>query len=556
MRHLLVACAALSAAAEHNPPTTATTPHADAKPHTPATTTNSRSPVLLLAKPSVAKAATAPPPHNEHSLALANAPPFVLTCAFFAALDALLLGYDIGVVSGILHFVQAEFSLSTHQTEIFASAINAAAIVGALSSGYLADKSGRKSALFLSSFVFTTGSFMMALAPTYPRLLFGRVLQGYGVGAGLLIAPMFISEIAPPAYRGSLVTLSEVSLSLGVLLAYMANFALATVPGQWRWMLALGAFPGILLTLRILFLPESPRWLVAHGQPEQAAAVLSRTLPAESKRERADVLRAITRRIAVEKAVGWLDFIRRRSTLVSLSVGLVVACLQHAVGIESIIYYSPIIFRKAGVSSTRLAILGTVAMGLVKLIFETYALLNIDKIGRRPLLLYGSAGLTLALLGIGVSLKAAVNSAGVVTPATYAVFGCMLAYMALHAISFGPVTWLLLSEILPSSIRGKAMGIVTTVNRGTSFVVAFTFLSLCERLQWSGSFYLYATVSAFAFFFYALFVPETTGLQLEYIGELFEHPRELVRHNMASLPYVGKRLVGTHSGGRVRRAKG
>ena len=211
---------------------------------------------------------------DKHSLSLKGASPMVKTCAFFASLDALLLGYDIGVVSGILVFIQDQFKLSLLETGNFAAALNAAAIVGALVSGYIADKFGRKPALFVSSLMFTTGSFLMAAANDYKSLLIGRYVQGYGVGAGLLISPMFISEIAPPAFRGSLVTLSEVSLSFGVLLAYVVNVALSGLPNQWRWMLALGAVPGVLLTLRILFLPESPRFLVAQGKEDEAKDVL------------------------------------------------------------------------------------------------------------------------------------------------------------------------------------------------------------------------------------------------------------------------------------------
>ena len=288
--------------------------------------------------------------------------PQVKTCAFFASLDALLLGYDIGVVSGILLFIQDRFSLSLLETGNFAAALNGAAIIGALVSGWVADRHGRKPALFISSLTFTAGSTWMAAANSYRALLLGRYLQGYGVGAGLLISPMFISEIAPPKFRGSLVTRSEVSLSLGVLLAYVANYCLSSLPNQWRWMLGLGAAPGVLLTLRILLLPESPRFLVSKGRTEEAKAVLRTVMSPQPESAVSKTLSTIQKRSSEERGSSW-RLLLQPATVFAVLVGCVLAAMQHAVGIESIIYHSPIIFEKAGIRSKRSAILGTVGMG-------------------------------------------------------------------------------------------------------------------------------------------------------------------------------------------------
>ena len=203
---------------------------------------------------------------------------------------------------------------------------------------------------------------------------------------------------------------------------------------------------------------------------------------------------------------------------------------------RSIIYYSTKIFQQAGFESKSAAIGGTVAMGLVKLLFETHSLLNLDHAGRRPLLLLGAVGLTASLLGLGLSmqLKLAGGVAGP-SPATAGICVSLAAYMAFHALSYGPITWLVLAEILPNKVRGKAMGIATMANRLTSFLVASSFLTMSERLQWSGSFYLYAAVAAASFVFYALFVPETSGLTLEQISPIFADPASLVRENAADL---------------------
>ena len=207
-----------------------------------------------------------------------SAPPFVLAVALLSSLDSMLLGYDIGCVSGIIPFVQEEFGLTNHQVETFAAAMNSFAVVGALVSGWIADKVGRKPALFMSSCTFAIGSVMMATASSYDMLVYSRYIQGFGVGAGMLVSPMFIAEVSPAKFRGALVSLGEVSLSLGILLAYCLNYLLSGVPNQWRWMIGLGALPDVLLALRQLFLPESPRFLLSKGQREKATRIQRRIM--------------------------------------------------------------------------------------------------------------------------------------------------------------------------------------------------------------------------------------------------------------------------------------
>ena len=298
--------------------------------------------------------------------------------------------------------------------------------------------------------------------------------------------------------------------------------------------------PGVLLTLRILFLPESPRFLITQGKTEEARQVLRRVMHPEPMRSVDATLAEIKARADEERGASW-SLLLKPATLVAVIVGAVLAALQHAVGIESIIYHSPILFEKAGIGSKRTAMMGTVGMGVIKLIFETYALLHVDRIGRRPLLLWGSAGLFTTLTVLGTALKAKVVS-GLpgVTTSTYVVYGAIAAYSALHAISFGPITWLVLAEIFPAKIKGKAMGIATTVNRCTSYIAALTFLTMCDMMQWGGTFYVYAGFAAFAFFFYALLVPETTGLPLEEITPLFAQPRVLIRTNLRRMGLAAK----------------
>jgi len=454
--------------------------------------------------------------------------------ALLSSLDSMLLGYDIGCVSGIIPFVQAEFGLTNHQVETFAAAMNSFAVVGALVSGWIADKVGRKPALFMSSCTFAVGSVMMALSNSYDMLVYSRYIQGFGVGAGMLVSPMFIAEVSPAKFRGALVSLGEVSLSLGILLAYCLNYFLSGVPNQWRWMIGLGALPDVLLALRQLFLPESPRFLLSKGKREKATQIQRRIMRPMSHADADAELAEIVKTMDEEDSGSWSEFLQP-ATACALAVGIVVAALQHAVGIESIIYYSTKIFHAAGFTSPSMAILGTVIMGLIKLAFESYSLLHVDHMGRRPLLLYGAAGLTtvLALTGASLSVKLASGTTGI-TMSSYAVVLGISAYMAFHALSYGPCTWLVLSEIFPNSVRGKAMGIATMANRMTSFYVASTFLTLSDKISWSGAFYVYAAAAAFSFVFYLLFVPETNGLPLEVITPLFKDPVTLIKTNLAS----------------------
>jgi predicted MFS family arabinose efflux permease len=288
----------------------------------------------------------------------------------------------------------------------------------------------------------------------------------------------------------------------------------------------------------MLFLPESPRFLIGKGKVEKARQVQRRILHPISHKEADAELNEILQGMEEERrdgGGGFREFLKP-ATALALAVGVALAIFQHAVGIESMVYYSTKIFQQAGVESKSFAILGTVAMGLVKLVAETHALLNLDETGRRPLLLIGSVGLTASLLGLGVCMQLKLGS-GVpgVTPATVGIFACLAAYMAFHAISYGPVTWLVLAEILPNKVRGEAMGIATMFNRLTSYIVASSFLTLSERLHWSGTFYIYAAVAALSFVFFALCVPETNGIALEDINPLFANPRNLIKSNLDDL---------------------
>lgn len=255
----------------------------------------------------------------------------------------------------------------------------------------------------------------------------------------------------------------------------------------------------------------------------------------------------IVNEMDTEKEGSWREILEMPA-FAAVIIAITLACFQHSVGIESMIYYSTKIFQQAGVTSKSVAILGTVGMGLVKLMAETYSLLHLDVVGRRPLLLLGAVGLTASLLclGLAMQIKLSVGLPGI-TGGSYGVIASLIAYMAFHALSYGPISWLVATEILPQNIRGKAMGLATMVNRVTSFVVASTFLTLCEKLQWSGAFYVYAGFALLSLVFYVLLIPETNGLALEVITPMFSKPVQLMRQNLKTLKHGGRAPPGTYS---------
>ena len=301
-------------------------------------------------------------------------------------------------------------------------------------------------------------------------------------------------------------------------------------------MLALGIVPGAALCVRVLhFLPESPRFLVSHGLHGQAATVLERS-EGGSKASATGLKELVAASHADDASSSWAQLAANPATRGAVSVACVLALLQQAVGLQSLIYYSPHILRTAGVGTQRSAVYVTVGMAVLKLLCEGGAMLSVDSAGRRPLLLAGAGGVTSALLLIGVALQAKLaGGVGGITASSRVVLLGIGLCVACHALSLGPITVLLLAEICPTSIRGQAMALATTISRGTSFFVPLTFPALVERLDWPGVFYMYAGWAALAALFYALVVPETAGRRLETIAPQFGGAKALLADNLRSL---------------------
>ncbi|MGC2510758.1 MAG: sugar porter family MFS transporter [Acidobacteriaceae bacterium] len=443
----------------------------------------------------------------QHSHAKPATSGFVTMVSAISALAGLLFGYDTGVISGAILFVRKDFLLSTFQEEVVVSAVLLGAVAGAAFGGKLADALGRRKLLIQVAILFTIGAIGTALAPTPTLLAIGRVVVGIAIGIASFTAPLYISEVSPPAIRGKLVSLNQLMITLGIVVSYLADYGLADKEA-WRWMFGLAAIPALILLIGLFFVPESPRWLMGRSREDEARAVLQRI------RESSDVsaeLAEIKEDLSLQEG-GWRELLNV-SLRRPLIIGIGLAIFQQFTGINTVIYYAPTIFQLAGLHSASAAILATVGVGVVNVLLTIVALRILDRAGRRPLLLWGLVGMVISLGVLGAAFLLAGSSPIV---AWLAVISLAL-YVACFAIGLGPVFWLLISEIYPLKIRGRAMGVATMMNWGSNLIVALTFLSLLHSLGRSATFWLYSVVGILAWFFVYRLVPETKGRTLEQI---------------------------------------
>jgi SP family galactose:H+ symporter-like MFS transporter len=445
---------------------------------------------------------------------------FVYVVAIISALGGLLFGYDTGVISGAVLFIERDYALSNLLVGIVVSAVLIGAVMGAAIAGYLADLVGRRKMILVAALVFILGAIGTAFTPNVLLLIAGRIVVGLAIGIASMTAPLYISEVAPAKVRGSLVSLNQLAITVGIVVSYLIDYALAPIQG-WRYMLGLAAIPAVILALGMLPLPDTPRWLVNHGEPDKARNVLKRI------RRNEDVEKEL-----VEIQTGLKEQKAGRSEIFSplvkpaLIIGIALAVLQQVTGINTVIYYAPKIFQFAGISSSSAAIFSTLLVGIVNVAFTVVAIFLVDRVGRRPLLLVGLAGMvsSLTLLGASFYLSSLVGLQG-----TLATVGLMV-YVASFAIGLGPVFWLLISEIYPLRVRGLAMSIASEANWGSNLIIALTFLTFIQLLGLSGTFWLYAVVGVLGLIFCYKLVPETKGHTLEEIESHWragKHPREM-----------------------------
>jgi SP family arabinose:H+ symporter-like MFS transporter len=448
-----------------------------------------------------------------------NLPYLVFVC-LVSAIGGFLFGFDTAVISGTVGFVKHQFALDALQEGWFVASALLGCIIGVGFAGILADRFGRKAILFLSALLFAVSAVGCTIAPEQVSLIVSRLIGGLGIGVASMLAPLYISEISIPQYRGRMVTLYQFAITVGILAAYCSNSQLLSwshtfsmqseflrwiVAGEvWRGMFGVGVIPALLFFVLLFFIPQSPRWLTAHGYPDKARAILARvTNEANAAREVADIQATLAQETGSIRQL-FAPGLRR-----ALFLGVSIAVLSQLTGINVIIYYGPKIFTEAGFKVSE-SLDSQVIIGIMNVVSTILALWKIDHFGRKPLLLVGTIGMMASLTCIGGFFYA--NSHDSILLVV-----CILLYVTFFAFSFGCVTWTLLSEIYPTHIRGRAMSLATLSLWCGTFVVGQAFPWLLETLGGAGTFLLFALMCVPAILIAWKLLPETKGKTLEEI---------------------------------------
>lgn len=437
----------------------------------------------------------------------------VLTAAI-AGLGGLLFGYDTGVIAGALLFIKTDFELGSFAQGLVVAAVPIGAVLGAAIAGPAADTYGRRLMILAAAAVFIVGALVSAAAPGVEVLVIARVVIGVAIGLASAAAPVYISEVAPPESRGRLVSFFQLAVTIGILLAYLVGLAFDGIEG-WRWMLGLGCLPALALAFGMLRMPQSPRWLVMHGDDFAARATLAKIRvddPDTIDRELEEIKGSVE-----EKPGEWSELLQP-VVKAALVVGVGLAILQQVTGINTVIYYAPTIVEFTGVDSSAGSILAAVGVGVINVVMTVVALRLLDRAGRRTLLMVGVSGMVVSLFTLGLAFE---GGGGSTFDSALAIVSLMT-YVASFAISLGPIFWLLNAEIYPLSVRSKAAGVGTMANWTFNFIVSLTFLLLIEALGESGAFWFYGGVGILTLAFCWKLVPETKGKHLEEIQAEFE----------------------------------
>ncbi len=510
---------------------------------------------------------------------------FVVLTALIVALGGFLMGFDASVISGVNKFIELEFELTKLELGWAVSSLTLTATLAMLIAGPVSDKLGRKKILTIAALLYMVSAIGSAVAPTFTFLIIARMIGGIGVGASLIIAPMYIAEISPPEWRGRMVSFNQLNIVLGISAAFFTNYLILQW-GQsdaewaknlkfgeynWRWMLGVEALPALLYFFGLFAVPSSPRWLAMKGRYGEALKVMTRAChPMEAKKIIESVKESMADTSKKEKTP--IRTLFKPALRTVLTIGIVIAILQQITGINSVFFYAPMIFEQSGIG-TDASFSQAIYVGLINLVFTLLAISMVDKLGRKPLLIFGLTGITacMFLLSYGfhsasytlteessiglpeeidrvqlapllnqtfsddVSFKQALREnlgettaktyeseliTGAVTMNAMLILIGILGFVASFAISVGPVMWVLFSELFPIWIRGLAISFVGLVNSAVSFGVQLVFPWELETLGSTITFMLYGIFALAGLAFVLWKVPETKGKSLEELEKL------------------------------------
>ena len=435
---------------------------------------------------------------------------YVLLITSIAALGGLLFGFDTAVISGTTPFIKPYFDLDDIWLGWTVSSLLFGCIIGVISAGKPSDIFGRKKTLMAAALLFIVSAFGSALATRLSVFILFRIMGGLGVGIASMLSPMYISEISPPDRRGRLVSFNQLAIVIGILLAFISNALLVdTGVNNWRWMLAVMGLPALLFFISLFFAPESPRWLVQKGFSEKAGAILGKINGDAAARLE---LQAIEESIKEEKNSGSFSEVFSPRMRPILIIGVFLCVFSQITGINSIMYYAPVIFQSIGAGASS-AVFQTAIIGGGNLIFTFVAISLVDRLGRKPLLIGGVSGMIISLTAIATAFYFEKTEG-------YIILILILTYIASFSASVGAVTWVIVSEIFPNKLRSKAMSVSIVSLWIANFLLILVFPLMLNRLGGAAAFLLFDVMCVLLLLFTIFRVPETKGKSLEELEKI------------------------------------
>ena len=454
---------------------------------------------------------------------------YTIRVALIVALGGFLMGFDASVISGVVGFIGPEFNLTNIQVGWAVASLTLTSTLAMMTAGPLSDRFGRKPVLSAAAILFTVSAIASAIAPDYMTLVAARMIGGFGVGAALIIAPMYIAEISPADIRGRMVSFNQLNIVIGISVAYFSNFLILNL-GQsdlawaqslrmgewtWRWMLGVEAVPALIYFFVLFMVPESPRWLVMRDRAAEALQILTRVSgQAQAEKDLGAVQESLDAEAHLEK--GSLKELFLPAMRLVLTIGVVIAVLQQITGINSVFFYAPMIFEQSGIG-TDAAFMQAVLVGIVNLVATIVAIALIDRLGRRPLLISGLVIIASSMLLLAYSFSSASYGPGgelIDMNATLVLIG-ILSFVAGFGISLGPVMWVLFSELFPNRLRGIAISFCGLINSSVSFLVQLVFPWELENFGPATTFLVYGSFAIVGLVFVMRTLPETKGRSLE-----------------------------------------